>query len=78
MPEHLIEPAFEHIEEERLLHDYTRLTLNKDRTYSMTEHGEIISSGTYKIGIYPWDIQETMCYYYPGSCSKLDYLTLQE
>ena len=78
MPEHLVESALAHIENERLLHDYTRLTLNKDRTYSMTEHGETISSGTYKIGIYPWDIQETMCYYYPGSCSKLGYLTLTD
>ena len=44
----------------------------------MTEYEEIISSGTYEIGMYEWETSETMCYYYPGPCSKLGYLTLKD
>lgn len=78
IPEDWMETAENQIEEKRLLQDHTRLTLNKDRTYSMTEYEEIISSGTYEIGMYEWETSETMCYYYPGPCSKLGYLTLKD
>ena len=77
-PEHLLESVLENIEKERYLHDYSRIVFNKDRTYSITEYGEVVSSGTYEMEMPQLDIDDDMCYYYPGPCSRICYLTLTD
>lgn len=76
MPEHLIEPATEIILKDRLLQDGSKLTINHDMTYSLKESGKVVSSGTYKIGVYENAPCIEFCYYYPGARSFKGYLDL--
>lgn len=76
MPEHLIEPATEKIQEGRLLQDGSKLTINQDMTYSLKESDVVVSSGRYEVGVYDVVPCEWLCCYYPGPCSFMGYLVL--
>lgn len=78
MPEHLIEPATVKLQAGRKLQDGAKVFLNHDMTYSIVESGNTISSGTYEMGIYEVAPAEWSCYYYPGPCSFMGYLTLTD
>ena len=65
MPEHLIEPANEKIGDERKFQDGSRFIFNQDKTYILKEADQIISTGTYEIGVYAIITFEEECYYYP-------------
>ena len=78
MPEHLIEPATERLQQGRLLQDESRLTINQDMTYSLKVSDVVVSSGRYEVGIYDAVPDEWLCYYYPGPCSFMGYLQLMD
>ena len=78
MPEHLIESETEKILESRLLQDESKLTINKNMTYSLKESDMVVSSGRYDIGVYESANCEEKCYYYPGPSSFMGYLKLMD